>query len=100
MIEIKSVIESVHYANLTRCNVDPAYKWQCIGNMKFTERPWLDFISFCDTFPDDKKLFVYRLHSASYVEEYKMIDERTAEFYKLVNDTKQKIIESNYINIG
>lgn len=99
VIEIKSVIEGVHYANVKRCNVDPAYRWQCIGNMKFTERPWLDFISYCDTYPEDKKLFVYRLHSAAYGDEYKMIDDRIEEFYKLVNETKQKISESSYFNV-
>jgi len=99
VIEIKSVIDSVHFANVSRCNVDPAYKWQCIGNMKFTGRPWLDFISYCDTYPQDQKLFIYRLHKARYAEEYKMIDLRIVEFYALVNKTKQQIIESSYVNI-
>ena len=44
-IEIKSVIAPVHYASIKRQNVDPAYKWQCVGNLKFTGRDWLDFIS-------------------------------------------------------
>lgn len=95
-IEIKSVIESVHFANVSRANVDPAYKWQCIANMKFTERPWLDFISYCDTYPIDKKLFIYRLNEADYQDEYKMIDERVALFYELVQKTKASILSSDY----
>ena len=96
VIEIKSVIDSVHYKNVTRGNVDPAYKWQCIGNMKFTNSPWLDFISFCDTYPEGKKLFIYRLHREKYHEEFAMLDSRIIEFYDLVKETKNNILNSNY----
>jgi hypothetical protein len=37
-IEIKSVISNIHFASIKRQNVDPAYKWQCIGNVKFMEK--------------------------------------------------------------
>lgn len=96
VIEIKSVIESVHYANVTRGNLDPSYRWQFIANMKFPEREWLDFISFCDNYPVDKKIFIYRLHAERYEQEYKMIDERIEQFYGLVEDTKNKILTSEY----
>jgi len=96
VIEIKSVIEGVHYANVSRANVDPAYKWQCIANMKFPDREWLDFISYCATYPIDKKIFIYRLHAERYAKEYKMMDERIEQFYNLVEDTKAKILTSDY----
>ena len=60
-IEIKSVIAHVHYANIKRNGVDPAYKWQCIGNLFFTGSDWIDFISYCEQFPDDRKLFTHRM---------------------------------------
>lgn len=94
--EIKSVIGPVHYANIKRQNVDPAYKWQCIGNLKFTGRDWLDFVSYCAEFPDDKQLFVKRLHKADLTEEFAMIDSRIDEFKTLVDDSKKLILESNY----
>lgn len=96
-IEIKSVIAPVHYANIKRQSVDPAYKWQCIGNMKFTGSEWLDFISYCADFPQDKQLFTHRLNAEQYQDEYKMLDIRIAEFEQLVNDTRKLILESNYV---
>ncbi len=98
VIEIKSVIASVHYANLKRKGVDPAYKWQCIGNLKFTDRDWIDFVSYCEEFPEGKQLFIWRLNKDELAEEFKMIDARVAEFEKLVIETKKQIIESNYFN--
>lgn len=94
VIEIKSVIASVHYASIKRNNVDPAYKWQCIGNLKFTGRTWMDFISFCSEFPQGKQLFVFRMYKENYIDEFKMIDERIEEFKKLVDDCRKTILES------
>jgi len=97
VIEIKSVIPSVHFANIKRGSVDPAYKWQCIGNLQYTGREWLDFISFCADFPEDKQLFTHRLYAEKLTEEFKILNDRTHEFESLVNDTKQLILKSNYI---
>jgi len=97
VIEIKSVIESVHYANVKRQNVDPAYRWQCIGNLKLTGRDWLDFVSYSANYPDDKQLFIYRLNKDDYSKEFQMIDDRVEQFLELVRTTKQSILESSYI---
>jgi len=96
VIEIKSVISTTHFATLKRQNVDPAYKWQCIANLMFTGRKWIDFVSYCEEFPEDKQLFVKRLHKADLVEEFKMINERVEEFKKVVESSKKLIIESKY----
>ena len=96
VIEIKSVIPSVHYANVKRQNVDPAYRWQCIGNLKFTGRQWLDFVSYCADFPSERKLFTFRLNQQDLSEEFGMIDARIEQFKKLVSDTKKTIIDSEY----
>jgi putative phage-type endonuclease len=88
VIEIKSVIASTHYASVKRGTVDPAYKWQCIANLKFTGRDWMDFISYCAEFPVDNQLFIYRMNKDDYVKEFDMIDERTEKFKTLVNECK------------
>jgi hypothetical protein len=70
LIEIKSVIPSVHYANLSRQSFDPTYKWQLFANLKFTQREWIDFISFCEDFPEEKQLYVCRIYRGQLVEEF------------------------------
>jgi len=98
VIEIKSVISKVHYASVKRQNLDPAYKWQCIGNLLFTGREWLDFVSYCSDFPQDKQLFIHRIKSDDLSEEFGMIAKRIREFRDLVEETKNTIIKSNYDN--
>lgn len=98
VIEIKSVIAPVHYANIKRQNLDPAYKWQFIGNLKFTGREWLDFISYSSEFPTDKQIFIHRIYAKNLDDEFNMIDSRVSDFKELVSSTKQLILESNYIN--
>ena len=97
-IEIKSVITSVHYANVKRGNVDPAYRWQCIGNLKFTGSDWLDFISYCEDFPEGMRLFTYRLNKDDFSEEFKMLDDRIELFKTLVDETRDNILASTYFN--
>lgn len=91
-IEIKSVIETVHYANKKRKDVDPAYKWQVIHELKITEREWWDFVSYCEAFPLGKQLFVHRVYAENFQEEFKMIDKRMDEFRKLVSEAKTVIL--------
>ena len=98
LIEAKSVIPSVHFANIKRMNIDPSYKWQLAKNLKETGRKWIDFISFCQDFPVGKQLFTYRIYAKDLSEEFKMLDTRIAEFQLLVEETKKTILETNYIN--
>jgi len=92
VIEIKSVIASVQFANVKRGKVDPAYFWQCVGNLKFTGREWLDFVSYCSEFPEGKQLFTHRIYAKDLAEEFKQIDLRVSEFQKLVDDAKELIL--------
>lgn len=96
VIEIKSVIATTQYATVKRQSLDPSYKWQCIGNLKFTGRDWLDYVSYCADFPEDKQLFIHRLNKESYQEEFKMIDLRIEEFKKLVIQSKEIILNNRY----
>ena len=98
VIEIKSVLSNVHFANIKRGGLDPAYKWQCIGNLMFTARDWLDFISYCQTFPVGKRLYVHRIRREDLGEEFSMIESRIGEFEKLVIEIRKTINETNYIN--
>jgi hypothetical protein len=95
-IEIKSVISSVHYANVKRQDLDPAYRWQCLGNLMFTGRDWLDFVSYCADFPEDKQLFIHRIRKANCEKEFAMIKSRIEEFEALVASTKLVIESSDY----
>ncbi len=95
-IEIKSVIAPVHFANIKRQALDPAYKWQCIGNLKFTAREWLDFVSYCSEFPTDKQLFTHRIEPDKLTSEFNMIDDRIGEFKILVDQTRDQILNANY----
>lgn len=85
--EFKSVIYSVQFDNIKRANIDPAYKWQCIGNMKFTGRKWLHFVTYCADFPEDKQLFIHRIFADDFEKEYEMIDIRLKEFRVLINES-------------
>lgn len=86
-IEIKSVIDKTHYATLQRNSFDPAYKWQLIGHLDCTGRDWFDFVSYCEAFPEDKQLLIYRLHRVDYLDEIERLRTRRAEFLELVKQT-------------
>ena len=96
VIEIKSVIATTHYANVKRGSLDPAYKWQCYGNLLFTGRDWLDFVSYCADFPEDKQLFIHRINKHDSLQQFDMIDRRIEEFKKLIKSTKELILNNSY----
>ncbi|KKN13341.1 hypothetical protein LCGC14_1007330 [marine sediment metagenome] len=96
VIEIKSVLAHIHFANIKRGTIDPAYRWQCIGNLKFTGRKWLDFVSYCADFPPEKQLYRSRIYAVHAWQAFEMIDERLALFEKLVVKFKKTIKDSLY----
>ena len=86
IIEIKSVIPSTHYATLQRGNFDTAYKWQLLGNLYCTGREWMDFVSYCPEFTENKRLLVYRLYKEEYIVEIEKLQIRFKEFFKLIDE--------------
>ena len=96
VIEIKSVIATTHYANVKRGSLDPAYKWQCYGNLLFTGRNWLDFVSYCADFPEDKQLFIHRINKADSTQQFDMIERRIEEFKGLIKSSKELILTNSY----
>jgi len=98
VVEIKSAEASMHYARTKRDAIDPQYKWQCYGNLLFTGRKWLDFISFCDEYPEGKRLYVYRILASESEEYFEQINIRSGEFLKMVSESKKHIETCNYFN--
>ena len=88
LIEIKSVVDHVHYANIKRANIDPTYKWQIMFNLMETKREWIDSISYCADFPEQTRLYVHRVYKNDCLEEFGMMAHRITEFFKLVDEAK------------
>lgn len=99
VIEIKSADSHIHYDRVAKASYDSGYKWQLIGNMKFPERQWIDFVSYCSEYPEGQKLYVCRLQASNFADEYKMIDVRIEEFKRLVDKCEAGILNSNYFNL-
>ena len=95
LIEIKSVIAHVHYANIKRNDFDPAYKWQKYFNLMFTGRDWIDFVSYCADFPEETQLFIHRKYKEECSEQFEMLNKRVSEFKALVEESK-KLIRGNH----
>lgn len=96
VIEIKSAIPSIHFSRIAKQSFDSAYKWQLAGNLKFTGREWIDFISYCSDFPDEKRLYVYRSYADDFKDEFQMVESRIDEFRELISNTKKTILENEY----
>jgi hypothetical protein len=93
LIEIKSVLDHVHYANIKRSDIDPAYKWQVYFNLWLTGKKWIDFVSYCADYPEDKRLFVIRKYYVDCIEQFAMMQQRIGDFFKLVDEAKLTILE-------
>lgn len=91
LIEIKSAIPHIHYERIRRNSYDPTYKWQLAFNLKESDRDWIDFISYCSNFPENKRLFVHRLMREELKKEFRMIDERLEQFFDLIEAIKKNI---------
>ena len=86
MVEIKSVIFSTQFANISR-GLDPAYKWQIQGQLFVYDRKWVDFTSYCDVFPEGKQLNIVRIYRDE--EMISSLESRLLEFNELVKNYKE-----------
>jgi len=91
LIEIKSVIDTVHYKTIERGGFDPSYKWQIYFNLMVTNRDWIDFVSFCADYPEDTQLYIHRTYAKDCEEYFNMITLRLLEFNNIVNTAMEKI---------
>lgn len=92
IIEIKSVIDTVHYATVKRNKFDPSYQWQLYFNLLVTGKKWIDFVSFCADFPEGKRLFVDRVYPEQCSDYFSMIKSRLEEFRSAVEEAKTVIL--------
>ena len=89
--EYKSELAHIHYDKARIGGLPSANKWQCIGNLKFTGRKWLDFVSYCSEFPEGDQLYIHRITPDQYQEEFAQIDNRVGQFLELVSDARKFI---------
>lgn len=92
LVEVKSVIASVHDANIRRGKPDPAYKWQLLTHLDASGRDWVDFVSYCEDYPEWDQLCVYRVLAKDVQEELAQLRERRGQFIELI---KAKVAEIN-----
>jgi hypothetical protein len=91
LIEIKSVIPSVHYQRIKKGGFDSSYRWQLMFNLKESGKDWIDFISYCANFTEAKQLYVFRIFAEEQTEDFEKMAIRIAEFERLVDEVKQDI---------
>lgn len=96
VIEVKCVIATTHFASVKKQSYDSAYKWQLIGNLFYTQRNWIDFVSYCADFPEGKRLFICRLERSQLSTEFEQLTRRTTEFLQLVDEYQSIIMKSRY----
>ena len=94
--EIKSVIANIHTDNVLRGSYDPAYKWQFIGNLHYSEMEYMDFISYCADYPKDKQIYICTIRREDVLDEIEMMEKRFEEFFKLVDEYQEKILNAQY----
>lgn len=91
VVEIKSVIASVHRDTLRRGSFDPTYRWQIVSHLDGTERDWVDFVSYCSDYPEHLQLVVYRTYRHEVEQEIAMLRERRAAFLELVRAEQSQL---------
>lgn len=91
VVEIKSVIASVHRDTLRRGSFDPTYRWQIVSHLDGTQRDWVDFVSYCSDYPEHLQLVVYRTHRHEVEQEIAMLRERRAAFLELVRAEQSQL---------
>lgn len=96
VMEVKCVIATTHFATVKKQSYDSAYKWQLIGNLFYTQRNWIDFVSYCADFPEGKRLFICRLERSQLSAEFEQLTKRTTEFLQLVDEYQSIIMKSRY----
>jgi len=83
LIEIKCPKYSTHMERFIKGGADNSYIWQMSGQMWIYDKDFVDFVSYCPDFPEDKQLYIFRVERDQ-KEEDKMIS-RLNEFVELVD---------------
>lgn len=91
LVEVKSAIPSIHYERIRKGGFDSTYKWQFVFHLRESGRDWVDFLSYCSDFPEETRLYDFRIHRESVAAELEQVEIRLAEFWKLVAEIKPTI---------
>lgn len=83
-IEVKSVIENTQWVRIENGGYDTAYKWQICAHMLLADREWCDFVQFCPEMPENKRLYIFRVHRDE--DMINRLCKRLNEFEKLIVD--------------
>jgi putative phage-type endonuclease len=61
MVEIKCPLASTHIGYMMTDKPHKAYQWQIQGQLWVASRDWCDFVSYCPSFDEDKRLLIERV---------------------------------------
>jgi hypothetical protein len=89
-VEIKCVKYNTHFAVLKSKSYDTGYKWQIHGEIWLGELDWVDFISYCPEFPENKQLYIFRVMRDEEI--ITRLKSRLEDFWVMVKENK-KILE-------
>lgn len=91
IIEIKCVKFTTHFNRMISGGYNTAYRWQIAGYMMIYDRDFCDFVQYCADFPEDKCMYVHRVHRDK-EDELKLIT-RLEEFERLVSTYVEMLVK-------
>jgi hypothetical protein len=90
-LEIKN--EAYHLFFMTK-KMDRAAtnkRWQIPFNLKYSDGEWIDYAGYCESYPEDKQLFIKPFTLDDCVDDFKMLDARI-EYFEMLIEYNIKII--------
>lgn len=87
-VEVKSVGRIAQRERLINGSYDNSYTWQLVGNMWLCVLDYIDFISYCPSYPPITELYTYRLDRRFFLDKISEIEPRLLQFNKLIEKEK------------
>lgn len=91
VIEIKCQEPFIHFETIRKGGFSSTYKWQLIGNMHYTGRDYIDFVSYSPDYIPGREIYIHRLYKKDFYEEIKALEDRVSQTLILV-DKNYKIL--------
>ena len=85
-VEIKCVKYTTQIETKRKGCYDRTHHWQLMANLFECGIDYIDFVSYCHTFPEGKRLFIDRLYPEEYKEETDKIEPRLRQFEQLIEE--------------
>lgn len=90
IIEAKNPNQKAHFETLVRMEIPKQYNVQVQWQLMVSDREWCDFISYCPSFPDRKKLVIVRAeHDREFTQN--ILRPKIDKFVEYVYELKSKI---------